>query len=673
MDEATDGLQKKVEEIKTLYGQKHYDEALSSIKEGESEFGDKQEIITLKREIETEIDKIIKETQSYNRDGNFKAALKNIDDLLLMNPKSFKSLNKEKKIAEKGIKLQLNKAKKSYKAGDMAEALALLEELVQISGSEVIEGNLDNIQEMLTALKSEKLPEQEQPMVEEQAKVEEPVERPPIKKKNIDKKFQEALNKIGEKEYEEARLLLSDITVSDPEHKEAKNLLNILELDAKKIPNLFWQNRFDDALLAISIHLSKNPNDQEIQSYKWRIQSQVAQKVEEIKKALSEDEYNYAMSEIRDALKKNPVAFKELEVLRKKAIAMAEGRSPDEIEEEIKIEEPEKEKTSKPIIPIIIGAAGLVVAALILYFLFFGGEKEIVPLPGRLLLTKIENIDISNLSATVDESPLDLENLQATELQAGAHNLKFQKGARIYTKEITLTEDTTMEFRIPLFPLTVNISPSGEIWEEEKQIRESGSSHTLSLLPGEYTFSIRQEGYREQTRDIVISDEDPPSPVDISLIPIPPQEPGTLNVQLMPSGRVYEGSRLLATFPPLQQNISLSPGTHTLRFTTNEEGCEERVLSFRITSGASRSTTIYLCFGFLNINTIPPGARISIDGSTVDIEGNSYGTTPKANIRLPKGLHTLTVEHPGHPSKSIQVIIQTNETVNQSVDLTKGP
>ena len=65
MDEVTDLFPKKLEEIKTLHRQNHYDEALSSIKEAVSEFGDSQEILTLKQEIETEVDKIIQETQSY--------------------------------------------------------------------------------------------------------------------------------------------------------------------------------------------------------------------------------------------------------------------------------------------------------------------------------------------------------------------------------------------------------------------------------------------------------------------------------------------------------------------------------------------------------------------------------------------------------------------------------
>lgn len=667
MDEVNDELRKKLDEIKSLYSQRHYDEALSSIQETLSEFGDVEQVDILKQEIEDEINQIIRETQTYNREGHYRSALKNIDEILLMNPNAFKTLKKEKKTAEKGVKDQLGKAKKSYKSGDREKALSLLEDLFQISGSEVIEANRDEIQEMLEDLRSEEAPGASPPETEETP------ESPPLKKKDIEKKYREALNKLEEKDFDSARILLSEVTASDPENRNAQNLLNILNLEISKIPNLFWQNKFDDALLAISVQLAKNPDNQELQSYKWRIQSQVAQKIEEIKKALAEDEYNYALSEIRDALKKNPVAFKELEGLRQKASAMAEGRSPEEVIEEIPMEEPEEQKSSKSRLPIFLGASGIIAAAVVLFLLFAGGDKEKAPLTGQLLLSKAENLDTADLTATVDESPINLENPQPTELQPGIHTLSFKKEDRVYTKEISISEGTTTTFSIPLHPLTINISPRGELWQGDILLRERGSTHTLSLLPGEYTFSIRAEGYIDQTREVVVPEQEAPSPINISLNPIPPDPPGTLRIQLMPSGRAYEGGRLLATFPPLQQDISLSPGTHTLRFTTNEEDCEERVLSFRIASRTVRSATIYLCFGLLNVNTIPPGARISIDGKAEDVDGNPFGTTPRANIKLPKGLHTLTVEHPDYPSKTVQVIIQTDQTVNSSVDLTKRP
>jgi DNA-binding response OmpR family regulator len=329
---------------------------------------------------------------------------------------------------------------------------------------------------------------------------------------------------------------------------------------------------------------------------------------------------------------------------------------------------------NKTFIAICTTVISISVAAIV-YTLFIqvSDNKKAAPpslATGFIELVKQKKIDYEGVSITIDDSPILFDTNEPKEIQAGTHELKVKKGDRIFTKKIKILERKTNKISIPLLPVFIDIQPDGEIWEGDNLIRESNKSHVLYLLPMEYTFVFKKDVYQDEIKTIKLDENSSLASIQIQLNRLISIEPGTLSIQLLPSGKVYEEGTLLTSFPPYRQNIRLSPDQHTLKFTSSEEGCKDQIKTFQIISGKIENVIIYMCFGYLNINSNPPGGAIIIDNSSTNLEGKEYGTTPRARIKLPSGLHTITIKHPNHPEKSIQFVTKNNETLNLSIDLT---
>jgi len=330
-----------------------------------------------------------------------------------------------------------------------------------------------------------------------------------------------------------------------------------------------------------------------------------------------------------------------------------------------------KKSTNKGLILSLAFLTVLIISVLSYFFIIKNQGEKTPPPPanGFLVIQPQEGIEYEGLQIFLDNETVPLNFSETYEISAGSHQVRFEKDEKFYIQDVQISEETTEELQIPLFPVTINIIPRGEIWDGENKVEESASTHSLYLLPVEYTYTFKQSGYQDVTENILLTENNITEPIEIELPRIIPVEPGTLEVQVFPSGQVFEGNQILATFPPIRQNISLSPGSHRLRYSTTEEGCEDQIKTYQIRSGEILTETIYLCFGFINVNSNPPGALITIDNRETDFNGNLYGQTPRANLRLPVGPHMLTLTHPDYPPKTSQIVIQKNETINRSVNL----
>jgi len=353
-----------------------------------------------------------------------------------------------------------------------------------------------------------------------------------------------------------------------------------------------------------------------------------------------------------------------------------EDEQESKIFKEFDFSKQKKSKTifkNKTIIATLVAIVSIAFIAIIFTQFFKGNpNKKPASLPlgtGFIELEKQKKIEYEGVSITIDDSPVLLDTTEPKEIQAGTHELKVKKGDKVFTKKIKVVEGKINKISIPIFPLTIDIQPDGEIWEGDNLIKEINSSHVLYLLPMEYTFIFKKDDYQDEIKTIKLDENSALTSIQIQLNRLTPTEPGTLSIQLFPSGKVYEGDTLLASFPPFRQNIRLSPGQHTLKFTSSEEGCKDQIKTFQIISGKIENVKIYLCFGYLNINSTPAGATIIIDNNRTDLEGKAYGTTPRARIKLPTGLHTLLIKHPDYPEKISQFSINNNETTNISFDL----
>lgn len=564
---------------------------------------------------------------------------------------------------------------------------------------------------------------------------------------------EEVLRDIQEGRFDEAKKTLNRILEADLENKEVKNLLELIDISPEEIPNLFYQYRFDDALLAIEIILAKFPDNLEILTIKEQIESAISQRIEEVKSAFENKEYREVLSKIYEFILQNPKSFESLNQYKKSIEEYIENKFSEakeayekgerevalsvlsyikeinadnrvkphinEIQELIdKIEGVEIEKLKKPeeakkkqkeqinsdldraeiliinadgfrkklqldqaleIVNIILlidsqntralnlkekirekteerkgglikwivthkFAAVLSVAIPVIFAVIL---LLLIRPQTSILLIQQRGIDYTGVTGTVDNTPISILERKRKKIKPGTHEIIFKKGDHFYTKKISVNKGKTKKIEIPLYKLEVNIIPRGNILEDERELtRESRRVQELFLLPNNiYNIMIRENRYNSEERIItvivgtILSDGERLEPsrddkykfkLNINLDEV---RYGILRINVFPSGQVYEGSTLLATCPP-QREISLSEGTHRLRFTTDQPGCEPIERDYQITAGSTRIINEYLCFGVLNVLVMPSGYIY---------EGNRQlaRCPPRQPIRLHIGEHTL--------------------------------
>ncbi|NJE29444.1 PEGA domain-containing protein [Thermococcus sp. 18S1] len=137
--------------------------------------------------------------------------------------------------------------------------------------------------------------------------------------------------------------------------------------------------------------------------------------------------------------------------------------------------------------------------------------------------------------------------------------------------------------------------------------------------------------------------------------------PAVLKIETSPSGsEVYLNGKYLGTAP---LNISLQPGTYTLKITKN--GYSDYVSSITLASGETKiiSATLNRNTGYLSVNSSPSGAKVYLDGRYI-------GTTPLESYMLPPGEYTLKIVADNHETYSRNVSIEEGKKVTIRANLT---
>lgn len=88
-------------------------------------------------------------------------------------------------------------------------------------------------------------------------------------------------------------------------------------------------------------------------------------------------------------------------------------------------------------------------------------------------------------------------------------------------------------------------------------------------------------------------------------------------------------------------------------------------LAVQVASADPKVETFRVRSTWLFVETKPPGARIELDD---EVLGNSDG-----HFRVPRGLHTLTVDRPGYPRKRQEIRIEAKRITRVLVDLQAQP
>ncbi|RLF80737.1 hypothetical protein DRN44_06785 [Thermococci archaeon] len=140
--------------------------------------------------------------------------------------------------------------------------------------------------------------------------------------------------------------------------------------------------------------------------------------------------------------------------------------------------------------------------------------------------------------------------------------------------------------------------------------------------------------------------------------------PGTLEISSSPSGaKIYVNGEYKRVTP---LTLSLMPGTYEVRIT--KDGYEDYTGMVGVKTGETRSISVTLkpVYGFLSVNSNPPGAEVYING-------NYAGTTPLEDYKLSPGEYEVKIKKDGYEEYSKIVTITAGKTTTFSALLTPIP
>ena len=152
-----------------------------------------------------------------------------------------------------------------------------------------------------------------------------------------------------------------------------------------------------------------------------------------------------------------------------------------------------------------------------------------------------------------------------------------------------------------------------------------------NVAKGNATVSFRMKGYRSETRQVVVSPDGRKQTVSVKLVGLP----ATLRVVSTPEGaRVFVDGNYQGKTPTSAPQ--LVAGEHKVRLELDGHATQER--SVWVENGGDTTETFQMesVLGRLEIVTVPPGAKISIDGKAVGTTRAVQGAAKSAVLAIEK-------------------------------------
>lgn len=186
------------------------------------------------------------------------------------------------------------------------------------------------------------------------------------------------------------------------------------------------------------------------------------------------------------------------------------------------------------------------------------------------------------------------------------------------------------------------------------------------LSMGRHRITLQMAGYQDQQRLIHVPDVIASTPYVLR------QRPNTLYVTSDPPGvSVWHGSQWLGTAPILLQDLPAGEMTLTLAMV----GCPPRREKVTVSSvrGEQLNVSMKPELGNLEIETVPPGCQVLIDGQLMGISvSEQTGPGSVGHLSIPNllvGERALRVEHPCGANLTRKLVIATGETLKQNLRL----
>lgn len=181
---------------------------------------------------------------------------------------------------------------------------------------------------------------------------------------------------------------------------------------------------------------------------------------------------------------------------------------------------------------------------------------------------------------------------------------------------------------------------------------------------GNASVSFRLKGFRGETRQVVVSPDGRSQTVNVKLTGLP----ATLKVVSEPEGaRVFVDGDYQGKTPTSAPQ--LAAGRHTVRVELNGFADQEREVTVENGGESTETFKLESVLGRLEVITVPPGAKVSIDGKAVGTTKAIAGQAKSAVLALEKisaGERSVVVSAPGCQEVARKVKVPPKGTAQQT-------
>ena len=166
-----------------------------------------------------------------------------------------------------------------------------------------------------------------------------------------------------------------------------------------------------------------------------------------------------------------------------------------------------------------------------------------------------------------------------------------------------------------------------------------------NIAKGDATVSFRLSGYRSETRQVVVSSDGRSQTVRVKLAGLP----ATLHLVSTPEGaRAFVDGNYQGKTPTSAPQ--LAAGEHRIRLELDGHATQERTVNLANGADATETFQMESVLGRLEIITVPPGAKITVDGHAAGTTKPIAGSAKSAVLAVEKvaaGDRSVVASAPG--------------------------
>ena len=249
-----------------------------------------------------------------------------------------------------------------------------------------------------------------------------------------------------------------------------------------------------------------------------------------------------------------------------------------------------------------------------------------------LVRTEPSGADVKHQGVNLGQTPLFLPTLPTDESYTFELSLSGYRPARVQVRPVGRTPTVVTErLMIDSGTLVCVTEPAGAEVIVNGVARGTTPVTVQNVAKGDATVSFRMQGYRSETRQVVVSPDGRSQTVSVKLVGLP----ATLRIVSTPEGaRVFVDGNYQGKTPTSAPQ--LVAGEHKVRLELDGHATQERTVTVENGGDTTETFAMESVLGRLEIVTVPPGAKVSVDGRAVGTTRAISGSAKSAVLAVEK-------------------------------------